>query len=110
MIDKVLDVYDKIVDKRLYIRRIHISANHVLDESLVANQEVIEQMDLFVDYDALEKQRKRQKEELEKDKRLQQATLEIKKKYGKNSVLKAMDLEEGATAITRNGTIGGHKA
>jgi len=47
---------------------------------------------------------------LEKDKRLQQATLEIKKKYGKNSVLKAMDLEEGATAITRNGTIGGHKA
>ena len=67
-------------------------------------------MDLFVDYDALEKQRKRQKEELEKDKRLQQATLEIKKKYGKNSVLKAMDLEEGATAITRNGTIGGHKA
>ena len=110
MIDKVLDVYDKIVDKRLYIRRIHISANHVLDESLVANQEVIEQMDLFVDYDALEKQRKRQKEELEKDKRLQQVTLEIKKKYGKNSVLKAMDLEEGATAITRNGTIGGHKA
>ena len=110
MIDKVLDVYDKIVDKRLYIRRIHISANHVLDESLVANQEVIEQMDLFVDYDALEKQRKRQKEELEKDKRLQQAILEIKKKYGKNSVLKAMDLEEGATAITRNGTIGGHKA
>lgn len=110
IIEKVLSAYDKIVDKKLYIRRINISANHVRYEGETQNQEIIQQMNLFEDNDAIEIQRKKQKEELEKDKRIQLATLAIKKKYGKNAVLKVMDLEEGATAITRNKTIGGHKA
>lgn len=110
IIKKVLSAYDKIVDKKLYIRRINISANHVRYEGETQNQEIVMQMNLFEDYEAIEKQRKKQKEELEKDKRIQLATLAIKKKYGKNAVLKVMDLEEGATAITRNKTIGGHKA
>ncbi|WP_041139832.1 Y-family DNA polymerase [Beduini massiliensis] len=110
IIEKVLRVYDKIVDRNLYIRRINITANHVKSESMIINQTKMEQMNLFADYETIDKERKKQKEELEKDKRIQQATLTIKKKYGKNAVLKVMDLEEGATAIIRNGTIGGHKA
>lgn len=110
IIEKVLRVYDKIVDRNLYIRRINITANHVKSESMIINQTKMEQMNLFADYETIDKERKKQKEELEKDKRIQQATLAIKKKYGKNAVLKVMDLEEGATAIIRNGTIGGHKA
>ena len=69
-----------------------------------------EQMDLFTDYEALTQQELQENKQLEKEKRLQQATLQIKKKYGKNAVLKGMNLEEGANTIQRNKTIGGHKA
>ena len=110
IVKKVLSAYDKIVDKNLYIRRINLSANHVRNEEWIESQALTEQMNLFEDYEAIEKQRKKQKEELEKDKRIQLAILAIKKKYGKNAVLRVMDLEDGATAITRNKTIGGHKA
>ena len=67
-------------------------------------------MDLFIDYEALTQQELQENKQLEKEKRLQQATLQIKKKYGKNAVLKGMNLEEGANTIQRNKTIGGHKA
>ena len=67
-------------------------------------------MDIFTDYELLQKEEEKLKKDLEKEKRLQQATLQIKKKYGKNAVLKGMNFEEGATAKERNGTIGGHKA
>ena len=67
-------------------------------------------MDLFTDYEALTQQELQENKQLEKEKRLQQATLQIKKKYGKNAVLKGMNLEEGANTIQRNKTIGGHKA
>jgi DNA polymerase V len=65
---------------------------------------------LFTDYEALEKKRQKEEETLEKEKRMQQAVLDIKKKYGKNAILKGMNLEEGATAKDRNSQIGGHKA
>ena len=71
---------------------------------------MIQQMDIFTDYELLQKEEEKLKKDLEKEKRLQQATLQIKKKYGKNAVLKGMNFEEGATAKERNGTIGGHKA
>ena len=73
-------------------------------------QETYEQLSLFTDYEAVEKEREKEVKNLEKEKRLQQAMLDIKKKYGKNAILKGMNLEEGATAIERNRQIGGHKA
>ena len=67
-------------------------------------------MDLFTDYEALERERAQQKQTLEKEKRMQKAILEIQKRYGKNAIIKGMNLEEGATALERNAQIGGHKA
>lgn len=70
----------------------------------------MEQMNLFTDYEALEKARREEAQELERERKLQNAMLEIKKKFGKNAILKGMNLEEGATARERNQQIGGHKA
>ena len=67
-------------------------------------------MNLFTDYDQQKKDEEKQRRDLEKEKRLQKTTLELKKKYGKNAVLKGMNLAEGATGRERNKTIGGHKA
>lgn len=110
MIDAVMKLFDKIVNPHLTVRRINISAGHVIEESQVKRKTTAGQMDLFVDYEALEQQEQKEREQLEKEKKLQQATLKIKKKYGKNAVLKGMNLEEGANTIKRNHTIGGHKA
>ena len=108
--DAVIELYDGIVDRNLLIRRINITANRLVDESSVKKEEVYEQLDLFTDYEA---QRKKQEEEeaaLDREKRMQEAMLSIKKKFGKNAVLKGMNLQEGATAKDRNEQIGGHKA
>lgn len=104
------DLFDRIVNSELLIRRITITANHVVRESEVQQTISFEQLDLFTDYDALEKQRKEENAELEKEKKMQQAMLSIKKKFGKNAILKGMNLEEGAMARQRNDQIGGHKA
>ena len=69
-----------------------------------------EQLDLFTDYEALQVDQEREQAELEREKKMQQAMLTIKKRYGKNAILKGMNLEEGATAKDRNAQIGGHKA
>ena len=108
--DAVIELYDRSVDRNLLIRRINITANRLVDESSVKKEEVYEQLDLFTDYEA---QRKKQEEEevaLDREKRMQEAMLSIKKKFGKNAVLKGMNLQEGATARDRNEQIGGHKA
>lgn len=101
---------EKNVNKKLFIKRINLSANHVVSEISLIKQPPVQQLDLFTDYEALQKQEAKEEKELEKEKRLQQATLAIQKKFGKNSVIKGRDLEEGATTIERNHTIGGHKA
>lgn len=110
MIDEVMKLFDRIVNPHFTVRRINISANHVVDETQVPRKAAVGQLDLFVDYDALHQQEEKERVLLEKEKALQQATLQIKKKYGKNAVLKGMNLEEGANTIKRNDTIGGHKA
>lgn len=110
IIDATMELFDRIVDSSLLVRRVNIVANHVIPESAVIKQDVIEQLDLFTDYAALEKQREQQEAALKKEKRMQQAVLSIKKKYGKNAILKGMNLQEGATAKDRNAQIGGHKA
>ena len=88
-----------------------MTANHVIAESeAAARGPQTEQLDLFTDYAARQAQQEQEKAEQEREKRMQQAMLAIKKKFGKNAILKGMDLEEGATARDRNGQIGGHKA
>ena len=104
-----LELFDRIVDKDLLVRRLYITAGKVVDES-EKKEPVPEQMNFFTDYAAEEKKRAEEKERLEKERKRQQAVLDIKNKYGKNAILKGMNLEEGATAKDRNGRIGGHKA
>ena len=110
ILDAMTDLYDRIVDKNLLVRRITIAANHVIAEDMAVKKDAFEQLDLFTDYAAVQKQREDEDAELEREKRIQQAMLDIKKKYGKNAVLKGMNLEEGAMTVERNKQIGGHKA
>ncbi len=110
VMDAVSGLFDRIVNPDLLVRRISISANRVIPEQSVPVKEEMEQLDLFTDYAARERERAEQAAVLEKEKQLQQAVLSIKKKYGKNAILKGMNLEEGATARNRNSQIGGHRA
>ena len=107
--EAVMTLYDQIVHPHLLVRRMYVVANHVIRESDVKPPET-EQLDLFTDYAALEKQRQADAAARDKERRQQQAVLEIKKRFGKNAILKGMNFEEGATARERNGQIGGHKA
>ena len=106
----VMELYDRIVDKKLLIRRLNLAAGKVVDEADVVQEETYEQLDLFTDYLALKEKQEAEKKVLEKERKMQQAMLDIKKKFGKNAILKGMNLEEGATAMERNTQIGGHKA
>ena len=107
----VSELFDRIVDKNLLVRRLNIVANHVLPEADAPKKnDGFVQLDLFTDYAALELKQERERAELEREKKMQKAMLTIKKKFGKNAILKGMNLEEGATAKDRNAQIGGHKA
>ena len=108
--EAVLDLYDRIVNPKLLVRRLTIGANHVVPEYTVIQKNQVEQLDLFTDYEALEKKRQEEEAEIKREKQMQQAMLSIKKRYGKNAILKGMNLLEGATAQERNRQIGGHKA
>lgn len=99
----VSELFDRIVDPNLLIRRLNVVANHVLREEDAAQAQEGEQMDLF-------SQTEQRTDALEREKRRQKAVLAIKKKYGKNAILKGMNFEDGATARDRNGQIGGHRA
>lgn len=104
-------LYERIVDQNLLVRRLNLVANHVQDEtSAKKTEKEFEQLDLFTNYEERETRQKEEQVSLEKERKLQEATLEIKKKFGKNAILKGMNLQEGATAIERNSQIGGHKA
>lgn len=109
IVQAVMALYDRIVSPKLLIRRVNLTANRLVDESSSSKQQAAEQLDLFTDYAALEAKRKAEEEALAEERRLQLAMLEIKKKYGKNAILKGMNLEEGATTISRNQQIGGHR-
>lgn len=102
----VLDLFSRIVDENLLVRRINMSANHVISEK-EAKQDRYEQLNLF---DMIAEKENVDQEQLKKEKDIQKAVLDIKKKFGKNAILKGMSLQEGATAIDRNNQIGGHKA
>lgn len=108
--EATLKLYDEIVDKNLLVRRINITANHLVGEDTVAKGKAPEQLSFFVDYEERDKKEAAENEALEKERRKQEAVIGIKKKYGKNAILKGMNLQEGATAKDRNAQIGGHKA
>lgn len=110
IINAVTELYDRIVDRNLLIRRITITANRLVDEASVNHNEEYRQLDLFTDYEELNKKQAEEEENLEREKRMQKAMLDIKKKFGKNAIMKGMNLQEGATAKERNAQIGGHKA
>ncbi|MDF2949653.1 MAG: domain protein DNA-repair protein, partial [Sedimentibacter sp.] len=110
IIDAVTELYDRIVDKNLLIRRVNITANHVVDEADIQKIDNFEQLDLFTDYDDMKKKKEEEEAELTREQKMQKTILEIKKKYGKNAIIKGMNLEEGATTLERNKQIGGHKA
>ena len=102
--EHVIDLYRRIVNEKLLVRRINITANNVVNENTV-KEDIYEQIDLFVDYNELNRKRKKEKEEKE----IQKAMLNIKSKYGKNAILKGMNLQKEGTTIERNAQIGGHK-
>lgn len=103
--EAVIKLYERIIDKNLLTRRINISANNLINENDVKNQQTFEQIDLFTDYSELKKEQEKEKKEHE----LQKSILDIKKKYGKNAILKGMNFEDGGTTIERNEQVGGHK-
>ena len=108
--ETVLKLYDTIIDQNLLVRRLSLTANHVVPEGSEPTRKKPQQLDLFTDYEALEKKEQEEKAALDKEKKMQQAMLQIKKKFGKNAILKGMNLLDGATAKERNEQIGGHKA
>ena len=125
--EAVMKLYDEIVDPSLLVRRVNIVAGHVITEA--GNEAAVrayggeyrtesegggsmagEQLDMFTNYAEEDKRREAEAAELEEERRMQEALLAIKEKFGKNAVLKGANLEEGATAMQRNKQIGGHKA
>ena len=110
LLKAVTALYDRIVDPNLLIRRLSLSANRLREEASVPRREEPAQLDLFTDYAAKERREQADEAAHARERKIQEAMLGIKKKYGKNAILKGMNLEEGATARERNETIGGHHA
>ena len=108
--DHMMELFDRVVDPRLLVRRLTVTAAQVVRECDVKTQICFEQMDMFTDYEAARRDAEQEKQELEREKKIQKAVISIKKKHGKNALIKGMNLCEGATTISRNGQIGGHKA
>ena len=108
--DAVLKAYDENVDKKLLIRRLNITANRVVPEETLSQTPAPYQFSLFEDYEETEKQKAKEDAELEKERKIQETLIGIKNKFGKNAILKGLNLQEGATAKDRNEQIGGHKA
>jgi len=110
IISAALALFDRIIDKELLTRRLYLTAGRVLEEDAAVQKKAFEQLDLFTDYGAAQEKQAREAAELEREKRVQKTMLDIKKRFGKNAILKGMNLQEGATAKSRNEQIGGHKA
>ena len=113
IMDGAAEIFDRQVNPNLLIRRLNLTTNHVKDEEFVNSQQSkanYEQLDLFTDYEELDKQRQKEKARLAKERRMQEAQLRIKQRFGKNAILRGLNFQEGATAKERNKQIGGHKA
>lgn len=109
IVNALLALFDRIVDPDLLVRRVTIAACKLVPEE-ETTEELPEQLDLFTDYAAVEQEREEKRKKAEKERKLQKATIALQKRFGKNAVLKGMNLLEGGTTIQRNGQVGGHKA
>lgn len=105
-----MKLYNDIVNPNLLIRRLNISTDNLIGEGTAGIHPASEQLDLFTDYEQLEQKRENERKERAKERRMQEALIDIKQKFGKNAILKGLNFQEGATAIERNRQIGGHKA
>ena len=111
IIQGAAELFDRHVNPDLLIRRLNLTTNHVVSEELLAAQkQAPQQLDLFTDYEVLQKRQQEEKAARDKERRMQEAQLKIKQRFGKNAILKGLNFDEGATAIERNKQIGGHKA
>lgn len=110
IISASLELFDRIIDRDLLVRRFYLTATRVADEASAPDKKAFEQIDLFTDYAAKQEQEAQESADLEREKKVQRAMLDIKRKYGKNAILKGMNLQEGATAKDRNNMIGGHRS
>ncbi len=109
--EAMVKLFRQIVNTKLTIRRINVAADVITEKQAEEKQkDSFEQLEFFVDYDEKQEEKKEKEDRSEKEHKLQKALIEIKDKYGKNAVLKGMNLLEGATAAERNSQIGGHKA
>lgn len=106
IIDKVIELYRRIMNKELLVRRINVTANNVVNEEKAEKSKSFDQLDLFGNYQVKEKQLESEKTE----KKLQKAMINIKNRYGKNAIIKGMNLQEAGTTIERNAQVGGHRA
>ena len=103
-----IELYDKICNKNYLIRKLNLSVNRLTNEDKIKDNKKYEQLNLFLDSKDISNKLKISKEQEIKDKEIQKVILKIKNKYGKNSILKAMDIQSKATAMERNKQIGGH--
>lgn len=110
IMDAMLGLFDRIVDKNLLIRRLNVTANRVIDEDAAPQKSQCQQMDFFTDYAAEKAKQKAEQTELNREKKIQETMIDIRKKFGKNAILKGTNLSEDATGKDRNNQIGGHRA
>ena len=110
IVEAALRLYDRIVDKKLLVRRMYVVANHIAPAASLKEEPAFEQLDLFSELEEEKEKREREEAARAKEERLQQAMLSIKKRYGKNAILHGTSYREGATGRDRNKQIGGHKA
>jgi DNA polymerase V len=108
--EAVISLFDRIVNSDLLVRRMTITSNHIVREDSIVKKDGPIQLDLFTDYEEQQRLQQKEADERAKERKMQEALLSIKKRYGKNAVLKGINFAEGATAIERNQQIGGHKA
>ena len=109
IMNEVLKLYDRITNPILLVRRINLVASNVVSEDKIENKPQRQQLDLFTNYQEQDELNKKQIEREKEDAKIQKTILDLKRRYGKNAILKGMNLEEGATAIERNREVGGHK-
>ena len=106
IMDSTMKLYERIINKNLLVRRINITANNVINVREAENDKIFEQINLFTDYHKKEQEKREERRE----KNLQKAVIDIKNKYGKNAIIKGMNLQDAGTTIERNNQVGGHKA
>lgn len=107
--EKTLALFDRITDRKLLVRRLNITANHIVSEDAVKDF-TPQQLSLFDDIQEIERKRAQEDAAEEKERKIQKAMISIKERFGENAILKGTNFQEGATARERNGTLGGHKA